>query len=169
MYYLRQRTNVSGPFTAEQIKGMLHRGRVARSDKVSTDRATWRAIGSTREIIDLLHPAEPFAEEDTEVVEEPVDNRRWYYTVGGQRQDPPVDTVTLRRFIETRQVLGNESVWTDGFKDWQPVATIPELAAYLTDSSRNDARESPHGGGDDLGPIPDLRPVNRRRRKKGWF
>lgn len=171
MYYLRQRTNVSGPFTVEQIKGMLHRGRVARSDKVSTDRSSWRAIGSTREIIDLLHPAEPFAEEDAEVVEEPVDNRRWYYTIGGQYDEKrkDVDTRKLRELIVTRQVRETDKVWMQGFADWQSVATIPELAAYASDASGNESTNSPRGGDDDLGPIPDLRPVNRRRRKRGWF
>jgi len=172
MYYLRQRTNVSGPFTAEQIKGMLHRGRVARSDKVSTDRASWQAIGSAREIIDLLHPAEPFADEEAdvvEVVEEPVDNRVWYFTMGGAQQEESIDTQRLRRLIETRRVFVTDLVWMQGFTDWQPVATIPELAAYAADASRNDSGDSPRGGDDNLGPIPNLRPVNRRRRKKGWF
>lgn len=181
MYYLRQRTNVSGPFTAEQIKGMLHRGRVARSDKVSTDRVSWRAIGSTREIIALLHPADSVAAEEAEVEagvveevdvgQESLDNRRWYYAIDGQRNDddPSVGTMELLELIATRKLCGTDKVWRDGFEGWRPVAEVPELAAYLTHSSRNGSGGSPSGGGDDLGPIPDLRPVNRRRRKKGWF
>lgn len=130
MFYLRQRTRVSGPFTGDQIKAMLHRGRIARSDKVSTDRETWRSIAETPELIARPQPAEPVRDEvgGTASV---ADARLWYYTLGGAQQQIAVDTTSLAQLVATGRVGSGEMVWTEGFSTWQPVGTVPAFAAAL--------------------------------------
>jgi hypothetical protein len=167
MYYLRQRTRVSGPFSADQIKGLLHRGRIARSDKVSTDRTTWQPISETPELIDRPQPSEPKpAEQPSEAP--PRDARVWYHTRGGVQQPAPVDTETLRQLVLSGQVGAAEMVWTEGLPDWQPVSSVSDIApAPQTPPAYPAAGEFPppqiQG---DFGPGLDLPPVIR---KKGWL
>ena len=162
MYFLRQRTRVSGPFTAEQIKGLLHRGRIARSDKVSTDRTTWQAIAAMPELIDRPQPAEPTAAEPAAETP-PQDTRLWYHTRGGAQQPAPVDTETLRQMVQSGQVGGAEMVWTEGFADWQPVLSVPEFGSAAAPGFPEPGGFPPIQGFD---PMLDLPPVIR---KKGWM
>lgn len=128
MYYLRQRTRVSGPFTTDQVRAMLHRGRIARSDKISTDRKMWQSIAETPELIDRPQPVEPAPAEPAATVPA-ADPRRWYYTLGGAQQQAAIDTATLAQLVSSGQVGPGEMAWTEGFADWQMVGTIPEFAA----------------------------------------
>lgn len=165
MYFLRQRTRVSGPFTADQIKGLLHRGRIARSDKVSTDRTTWQSIAETPELIDRPQPVEAEPVQPPSDAPPP-DMRLWYHTRGGVQQPASVDTETLRQLVQSGQVGPAEMVWTEGFPDWQPVASVAEIAPAATAPPGFPPPGDfppPHGGGD-FGPA-DLPPVVRKR---GW-
>lgn len=169
MYFLRQRTRVSGPFTADQIKGLLHRGRIARSDKVSTDRTTWQSIAETPELIDRPQPAEPEPEPvPTPSNGPPSDTRLWYHTRGGVQQPAAVDTETLRQLVQSGQVGGMEMVWTEGFPDWQPVSSVAEIAPAAMGPPAFPAPGEipPPQGGGDCGPALDLPPVVRKR---GWL
>lgn len=167
MYYLRQRTRVSGPFTADQIKGLLHRGRIARSDKVSTDRTTWQSIAETPELIDRPQPPEPEPVEQLSNAP-PQDARVWFHTRGGVQQPAAVDTETLRQLVQSGQVGAAEMVWTEGFPDWQPVSSVPEIAPAATaPPAFPPAGEFPPVQGQgDFRPALDLPPVIR---KKGWL
>lgn len=127
MYYLRQRTRVSGPFTADQIKALLHRGRIARSDKVSTDRSNWRSIAETRELIERPQEAAPIVDEPAETTSQ--DTRLWHHTKSGVQESTPVDTETLRQLVQAGVVGPTDLVWTDGYGDWQPVSSVSEFAA----------------------------------------
>lgn len=167
MYYLRQRTRVSGPFTTDQVKAMLHRGRIARSDKVSLDRETWQSIGETPELIERPQPVEIVPVEPAPVT----DARLWYFTLAGVQQQAAVDTATLAQFVSSGQVGPGERIWTEGFTDWQPIAMIPEFAAATGPSAapgfpRPDAFPPPQAA--DLFDVPlDLPPVTRK--KRGWL
>jgi hypothetical protein len=175
MYYLRQQTRVSGPFTAEHIRGLLYRGRVARSDKVSLDQTAWRPIAVVQEIIARPRPAEPVAAEperqDTvePIVEaEVADGRMWHYTRGGDQQPEPVDTDTLRQLVQFGQVGAADHVWTEGFEAWQTVASVPLLAMHAMPQQGYHSSDRSHAP-DELESLPDLRPSVRRKRKKGWL
>ena len=177
MYYLRQQTRVSGPFTAEQIRGLLHRGRVARSDKVSTDRTTWRTIAETSEIITRPRPVEPVvaepevdaaAEIEVETDVAPPDTTMWHYTRGGVQQPAPADTDALRQLVQFGQVRAEDLVWTDGFEGWQPISSVPMFAVHAMPPQGHDPTGRSQAGGEFDG-IGNLRPANRKRRKKGWM
>lgn len=162
-YWLRQRTKVTGTFTAEQIKGFLHRGTVARFDKVSCDGMTWEAIGNTPHIVDLLRVADPLTSDPEPlfaVEVEARDPRVWHYTRRGERARDPVDTDTLRRLVRAAEVGAKDQVWTDGFGDsWRTVESVECLA--------NDLPAPP--AADDFERLKNLRPPTRRRRKRGWL
>lgn len=129
MYYLRQQTQISGPFTAEQLKSLLHRGRVARSDKISTDKLSWMPISQCAEIIQ--HPIAAAAPEPAATG--PVgDGLEWFYTIGGAEQPAAVTTETLRGMIAAGTVGRDEMLWRDGFDGWQPVGVVAEFADAAT-------------------------------------
>lgn len=170
MYFLRQRTRVSGPFSADQIKALLHRGRVARSDKVSIDRVTWQSIADVSELVERPQPIEAVAAEPV-VVAAPQDTRLWHYTRGGAQQDSPIDTAQLKSLVASGEVGGGEMVWTEGFASWQAVASVPELAsaagaAALPAGPGFGELPPVQGGGLDFLPG-ELPPVQEKRR--GWF
>jgi TM2 domain-containing membrane protein YozV len=133
MYYLRQQTRVSGPFSLEQLRTLLHKGRAARSDKISTDRLNWRPLGECQEIIEHVKPT---ADEQTAAPEpEPVaavgDGYEWFYAISGAQQAAAVGTEALRELIKTGRMTASDIVWRNGFGDWQAVCTVPELAVAL--------------------------------------
>ena len=166
MYYLRQRTRVSGPFSADQIRALLHRGRIARSDKVSTDRTTWQSIAEMPGLLDRP-PAVEATPEAPPNNAPPQDARVWYHTLGGVQQPTPVDTETLRQMVQAGGVGPAEMVWTDGFPDWQPVSSVAEFtsASQPPPAVRMPSDFPPPQVGGDFGPGLDLPPVVR---KKGW-
>jgi TM2 domain-containing membrane protein YozV len=130
MYYLRQQTRVSGPFSLEQVRMLLHKGRAARSDKVSTDRETWRPIGEVQEIVEHVAAAaaapSPAAEPVAVAVVE--DGYEWFYAMGGVQQPASIGTVGLRELIAAGQIAAADLVWREGFGDWQPISAVGELA-----------------------------------------
>lgn len=171
MYYLRQQTRVSGPFPPEHIRGLLHRGRVARSDKVSTDQTNWRPIAEVQEILARPQSAEPVAAEpDAQHTVEPQvkDTRMWHYTRGGDQQPDPVDTDTLRQLVQFGQVGSGDHVWTEGFDTWQTVASVPIFAFHTMPTQGHDTSgRSP--ASDEFESLRDLRPSVEPKRKKGWL
>ncbi|NBW85278.1 MAG: DUF4339 domain-containing protein [Planctomycetia bacterium] len=131
MYYLRQQTKVSGPFSATQLRGMLHRGRVARSDKVSTDRQSWVPVADCSDIVGAAVAAPVQSAAATTPAAAPVranDGFVWHYTVHGVQQETTADTLALQNLVVTGEVAPEELVWRDGFLDWVAVRDVAELA-----------------------------------------
>lgn len=132
MYYLRQQTKVSGPFTAQQVRGMLQRGRAARSDKVSTDRQHWVPVADCPDIVGAVAVAAPApTAAAVPVSAQPADGFAWHYTLHGAQQETTVDTATLQNLVATSVVGPDELVWRDGFLDWVKVCDTTELAGSL--------------------------------------
>jgi TM2 domain-containing membrane protein YozV len=129
MYYLRQQTRVSGPFSLEQVRMLLHKGRVARSDKISTDRETWRPIGDCQEIVEhVAAAAAATATPEPEPVAVVEDGYEWFYAIAGVQQPTSIGTVGLRELIAAGQIAATDLVWREGFGDWQPISAVGELA-----------------------------------------
>jgi TM2 domain-containing membrane protein YozV len=128
MYYLRQQTKVSGPFTVEQVQILLRKGRIARSDKISSDRLEWLPVGSCPEICE--HAASPAVEPVAEPEAAPVvdDGNEWFFAMGGVQQPHAIGTAELRALISSGSVGPMDVVWKTGFADWQAVSVVPELA-----------------------------------------
>jgi hypothetical protein len=133
MYYLRQQTKVSGPFSAVQLRGMLQRGRVARSDKVSTDRQNWVPVADCPDIVGAVNaaPVPSAASPPAAAPAQINDGFAWHYTVHGAQQEAPVDTGKLQQLVATGEVGPEELVWRDGFLDWVTVRDVPELAGAV--------------------------------------
>lgn len=125
MYYLRQQTRISGPFTAEQLKSLLHRGRVARSDKISTDKQTWIPIADCPDITHRPAAVSQAAPAPTVVS----DGFEWFYTLGGAEQTAPAGTEAITAMITAGTLSAEEMVWRQGFDEWKPLSTVPEFAA----------------------------------------
>lgn len=151
MYYLRQQTKVSGPFTAQQLRGMLQRGRAARSDKVSTDRQNWVAVGDCADIVALPAVAPTQIAAESPVPAPPADGFSWHYTVHGAQQDAPVDTGALQNLVAGGTVGPEELVWRDGFLDWVTVRDVAELASALA-AAQSSAMQAFNFGAPKRGP-----------------
>ena len=52
----------------------------------------------------------------------------WYVGRDGQ-QFGPVSDLEFRRAFEAGQLKGSDLVWREGFAEWQPVSTLPPIAA----------------------------------------
>lgn len=62
------------------------------------------------------------------------DDHKWYYEKQGAFLGP-IDAETMRDIIRSGGLTGATLVWRDGIIGRQPIVTIPELAAYLPESS----------------------------------
>lgn len=120
MYYLRQQTKVSGPFSVEQLKSLLYRGRVARSDKISTDKQMWTSIADCAEITQRPAAASQSAA--------PAAGVEWFYTQGGAEQPTAVGTDALKAMIAAGVVGDDEMVWRQGFEEWRTLRSVAEFA-----------------------------------------
>lgn len=157
MYYLRQQTQISGPFTVDQLKSLLHRGRIARSDKISADKVTWTTIADCPEIIQ--RPVAVSQPTQAAVAAGPVDDGlQWFHTLRGHEQPTAVGTAALKAMILGGTLDGDEMVWRQGFDEWKPLSGVAEFAADLAAQVPAvpplPGTELPPGGG----PAPTPRP-----------
>ena len=55
-------------------------------------------------------------------------NTLWYAAIEGQQQGP-FSTEQMREYLQNGTYTAHTFVWRQGFADWQPVASCPELTA----------------------------------------
>lgn len=128
--YVRFRGRTSGPFSEDEIKSMVDRGQISRLHALSTDRVHWQRAGNLSKlytnakpngsnndaISDALVPVEPPVQ-----AEQPESIASWYYAIDG-REVGPVKEHQVQRLIQRGALKGKDLVWTDGMKEWSPIA-----------------------------------------------
>ncbi len=133
----------------------------ASASRVDQGRA---GTGSARRSGDAL--AEAFATAVVApAVAEPIVGDEWYV---GVEDSPigPIPLADLRARAARGQVTVDSLVWRDGFEDWKPVRSFPELLAVVEEaiSSVNASRGplSPQRVNADFGPVVSLSPPTER-------
>jgi len=84
-----------------------------------------------RHIFYIKDPAlsEPVTEA-TQAPPPPEAEERWFYALKSQSMGP-VSVQTMRRLIETAQVISSTLVWQEGMDNWKPLVEVPELVAIM--------------------------------------
>lgn len=162
MYYLRQQTRISGPYAVEELKALLHRGRVARSDKISIDKQAWIPISACAEICHR-----PAAVTQPAAVGPVDDGIEWFYTLGGAEQPAGVGTAAIKSLIAAGSLGGDELVWRQGFDDWRPLHTVADFAGDFAAHGAS-GPEGSGGPSSDAAQIPPM-PQASGKKKRGWF
>lgn len=149
-YFVRVRGRTLGPYELDAIRQMARRAQIGRSHEVSLDGESWTSASTYPEIFERAQPPaagpgsspEPDARSsaggDSQIYAEAGDSPSptarqgimWYYTMGGQQQDSPIDQQSLINLIATGRVGSNDSVWNETMSTWANVAYVPQLAAY---------------------------------------
>lgn len=124
-YFLRLRGKVRGPFTADQLRRMQHRGQFSKLHQVSTDKKEWEPAENLNLLIQNTSTASTQVAESADAA----DSAEWHYTDDGQQQGP-VPTETLRQMLNSGQLSDETMVWRTGWSDWVlATEAIPGLQA----------------------------------------
>lgn len=141
-YYVKIRGRTIGPFTADRLKQMAQQGQLSRVNMISPDGHQWQRAGDLPQLFDNSGGQRNFAANSAalQVAAEPkVETKdpasqqaraEWHYAIGTD-QHGPVTFGQLRGLIQNGSVGANDLVWKDGMADWEPILTVPELAASV--------------------------------------
>ncbi|WP_442485152.1 GYF domain-containing protein [Aeoliella sp. SH292] len=131
-YYVRIRGRVSGPFSTEKLMQLAQRGQLSRTHEVSEDSANWFSAGQLEQLFAKragtakITPASmPQAAEST-VTPPPASTSGWFVAIGGSKQGPFTEN-QLHSLIAAGNIDSMTLVWTEGYADWLPAATVPGL------------------------------------------
>jgi len=81
--------------------------------------------------------------ENTQAPPPPEAEEQWFYALKSQSMGP-VSIQTMKRLIETAQIISSTLVWKEGMDNWKPLVEVAELVAIMkaTASPRPDLVQS---------------------------
>ncbi len=138
-YYVKIRGRTLGPFTADRLRQMAQQGQLSRINLISNDGQDWVKAGEFPTFFEgaslqARAAASTPAPEAVAVASVPEANHQakaeWHYAIGAE-QHGPVTFGQIRGMVANGTLPANELVWKEGMSDWEPVATVRELAASL--------------------------------------
>jgi hypothetical protein len=144
-YFVKIRGRTLGPFTADRLRQMAQQGQLSRINLISNDGQDWVKAGEFPDFFEGVgSPARTaVAAVATEpAVVAPVNGAsnqakaEWHYAIGAQ-QHGPVTFGQIRGLVANGTLASGELVWKEGMADWEPVSSVPELAASLPQRQEN--------------------------------
>lgn len=134
-YFLKSGGKTLGPFSREQLDSLQVRGRIKPEYLISPDRKSWKPVleffGETASTSDFA---------DTTAVED-----EWYYADDQQRVGP-LTCSRLYELLKNGTLSPDDLVWREGFRDWVPASSVPELLPKKSRSAVPRQRTSPSAG-----------------------
>jgi hypothetical protein len=138
-YYVKIRGRTLGPFTADRLRQMAQQGQLSRINLISNDGQDWVKAGEfpaffegtgyqARTAVSTAAP-EPAVVAPTSEVNHQA-KAEWHYAIGAE-QHGPVTFGQIRGLVANGTLAPGELVWKEGMADWEPVSSVPELAASL--------------------------------------
>ncbi|MFM7293115.1 MAG: GYF domain-containing protein [Planctomycetia bacterium] len=129
------RGSMLGPFELSEMQQRVQRGMVGRRSEISRDGADWRPASEFPEIFRKTAAPAPAAIEPAPVAVAPLDigpvEDRWFVVLNGVQQQEPVPLATLQQYVASGLVRKDDVVWKEGWKKWEIVRSIPELALLV--------------------------------------
>jgi hypothetical protein len=135
-WFVRIQGRILGPFDLQQLGALKARGQLNRIHEISTNRRTWQKASSLESLFPSGHgsrveddPTYAFqsAEPGTNTgPTPPAITNDWYYAKDGIQAGPTMLTA-LQQLIQQGVIGPDDMVWKEGFADWVPARTVPEL------------------------------------------
>ncbi len=142
IYYVRRRGHTAGPWAFDKLQAEVSLRKLGRHHEISEDKVTWFHAG---ELVGLFpavevhktvgRPSKDFSTNDEasaekELVLETSEEEQWYCAIDNE-QHGPMSLAALRQFLLNGQCALDDLVWRDGFSEWVPAESIPELIAEM--------------------------------------
>ncbi|WP_437193413.1 GYF domain-containing protein [Planctomicrobium sp. SH527] len=118
-YFLKSKGKTLGPFNREQLDSLQARGRLNSEQLISQDRKSWKPVD------EFLGEAESHA---IATISDDA-GEGWYYAEG-QRRVGPLALPQLKSQFTTGKLNPDDLVWKDGYRDWVPASSVPELQLF---------------------------------------
>lgn len=141
MWFVRVGSQVSGPFTMEQLRSMRGRGEFSSLHQVSTDRLRWESAAQLVHMLDgpRTSGSQPAVRAGTAssgalgAVPQPAasGSGQWYYLAGDRQQVGPLGEEALRQMVASRTLSPKTMVCREGDPSWQPARERAEFAAAV--------------------------------------
>lgn len=126
-FFVRSQGQVRGPFDVDGLQKLKARGRLHAFDQVSSDRATWVAASSLKEL-EPWSTASPIGKASTPSMPPMASVGQWHYADRTGKQTGPVSLETLSQFLQSGEVTQQSLVWHEGAPGWQTIAmACPQL------------------------------------------
>ena len=142
-YYVRRRGRTDGPWTFDKLQAEISLRKLGRHHEISEDKATWFHAGELAELFPAVEVqkivgqhADGFssvgneATIEDELELETSEQVQWYCAINNE-QLGPMDTASLRQFLLSGQCALDDLVWRDGYTEWVPAESVPELIAEM--------------------------------------
>ena|GEM_PF-292312 len=157
-YYLRWKSQVTGPYQDEDIRTMLEEARITKHHQVSTDQTTWislieseafrnncrvtlapNVIQGAAQVISATPVRNPDWESNTgrlrvKTAEDIADESMWYY-VDGSSSAGPVSGAELQRLADEGVIAGQSPICREGEERWVKAITV--FPSYWSDQPRS--------------------------------
>jgi TM2 domain-containing membrane protein YozV len=138
--YVRIRGRVLGPFDKEKLKLFARQGQLGRMHELSQDATNWVQASTYPELfVSGEHPVKVDAvqtpKESQNVAqgtppEHLETSRTWWYRKNNSEAGP-VDKATIQQLLGTGNITPDDSVWTEGMRQWVPARQVPDLVPVM--------------------------------------
>lgn len=129
MWFIKLGNVIKGPFSEDQLAGMLIRGEFSKSHLVSSDRQRWEQAGFLVDLIEkkLGAKSKPAAQENAYV-----DNskKNWFYSDQGQQRGP-LSLPEMERLVRERGILATTQVYSDQLGAWVNACDAPNFRSMF--------------------------------------
>jgi len=142
-YYVRRRGRIDGPWTFGKLQAEISLRKLGRHHEISEDKATWFHAGELAELFPAVEVQKvvrqhvdslPLNSNDASVEEEleieTPEQMQWYYATDNE-QHGPVEIASLRQLLLSGQCALDDLVWCDGYAEWVPAESVPELITEM--------------------------------------
>lgn len=136
-YYLRWKSQVSGPFPLDDIRAMLLDGRISKHHQISTDQIVWTPLQDSDDFRAICRPtptptqtaayanAAPGTANGPEKLrlkqlDDDSGPERWYYAAEGQSAGP-ITLAELRELVEAGSISPDCPICREGEQRWVQV------------------------------------------------
>jgi hypothetical protein len=138
-YYYRVRDQMLGPFDLSDIQQKVKRGVIGMRTPISRDGHQW---GTIKDFPHIGRTAPSRPDSDGSLTEGPerIQERRWYYALAGVPSKDSVPLTGLLPLLASGTIKRGDAVCEEGGSQWQPVESVPEIAALLPAKKPEDSK-----------------------------
>jgi hypothetical protein len=141
-YYYRVRDQTLGPFDLSDIQQKVKRGVIGMKTPISHDGHHWGTIKDFPHIGRTRAPSRPESDGPLPEGPERIQEQRWYYALAGVPSNDSVPLTGLLPLLASGTIKRGDAVCEEGGSQWQPVESVPEIAALLPAKKPEDSKDS---------------------------
>lgn len=129
MWFIKLGSAIKGPFSEDQLAGMLTRGEFSKSHLVSSDRQRWEQAGFLVELLERrLGATTSGRTTGHRIPSVETGPKSWYYSNNGQKQGP-LTYSEVKTLIRDKVITAETNIFSDQTRAWVPARDEPLLSS----------------------------------------